>query len=169
MWSRSWVSALGDVVRARPPLTLRRTRPCGHGLASRARHSLQEDADLSRWLINKGQKTAPFRAGDDWSLSLDRMHALSACIPPRGRRSSTVCTRPSSNSASSTPSLEACRWLYNQLLAQRGDVWEQRQEPLRYYDQALSLPGLKTDLTLADRPIPAPVVARSSTAIATPV
>jgi putative transposase len=46
--------------------------------------------------------------------------------------------------------LEECRWLYNRLLAERRDAWEQRQESLRYYDQAMSLPGLKAErLTLA--------------------
>jgi putative transposase len=30
--------------------------------------------------------------------------------------------------------LEECRWLYNHLLAERRDAWEQRQESLRYYD-----------------------------------
>jgi putative transposase len=39
--------------------------------------------------------------------------------------------------------LEECRWLYNHLLAERRDAWEQRHESLRYYDQATSLPGLK--------------------------
>jgi putative transposase len=41
--------------------------------------------------------------------------------------------------------LEECRWLYNHLLAERRDAWEQRQESLRYYDQAMSLPVLKTE------------------------
>ena len=41
--------------------------------------------------------------------------------------------------------LEECRWLYNQLLAERRDAWEQRQESLRYYDQAMSLPMLKAE------------------------
>jgi putative transposase len=39
--------------------------------------------------------------------------------------------------------LEECRWLYNHLLAERRDAWEQRQESLRYYDQAVTLPTLK--------------------------
>jgi len=39
--------------------------------------------------------------------------------------------------------LEECRWLYNELLAARRDAWEQRQESLRYYDQAMTLPLLK--------------------------
>src|SRR5690242_13388335 len=39
--------------------------------------------------------------------------------------------------------LEECRWLYNHLLAERRDAWEQRQESLRYYDQAVTLPLLK--------------------------
>jgi putative transposase len=41
--------------------------------------------------------------------------------------------------------LEECRWLYNQLLAERREAWEQRQESLRYFDQATSLPGLKAE------------------------
>jgi len=41
--------------------------------------------------------------------------------------------------------LEECRWLYNHLLAERRDAWEQRQESLRYYDQAMSLPVLKAE------------------------
>jgi putative transposase len=41
--------------------------------------------------------------------------------------------------------LEECRWLYNHLLAERRDAWEQRQESLRYYDQAMSLPALKVE------------------------
>src|SRR6478672_1986177 len=41
--------------------------------------------------------------------------------------------------------LEECRWLYNHLLAERRDAWEQRQETLRYYDQATSLPALKAE------------------------
>src|SRR5262245_35079564 len=45
---------------------------------------------------------------------------------------------------------EECRWLYNHLLAERRDAWEQRQESLRYYDQATSLPALKAQrLSLA--------------------
>jgi len=41
--------------------------------------------------------------------------------------------------------LEECRWLYNHLLAERRDAWEQRQESLRYYDQAMRLPALKVE------------------------
>ena len=39
--------------------------------------------------------------------------------------------------------LEECRWLYNLLLSEQRDAWEQRQESLRYYDQAMTLPILK--------------------------
>jgi putative transposase len=47
--------------------------------------------------------------------------------------------------------LEECRWLYNHLLAERRDAWEQRQASLRYYDQATSLPALKAErAALAD-------------------
>jgi putative transposase len=43
--------------------------------------------------------------------------------------------------------LEECRWLYNHLLAERRDAWEQRQESLRYRDQASSLPALTVERT----------------------
>jgi putative transposase len=39
--------------------------------------------------------------------------------------------------------LEECRWLYNHLLSQRRDAWEQRQEAIRLYDQQATLPALK--------------------------
>jgi putative transposase len=39
--------------------------------------------------------------------------------------------------------LEECRWLYNHLLAERRDAWEQRQVSLRLYDQQATLPALK--------------------------
>lgn len=38
---------------------------------------------------------------------------------------------------------EECRWLYNHLLAERREVWEQRQESLRLYDQQATVPALK--------------------------
>ena len=41
--------------------------------------------------------------------------------------------------------LEECRWLYNHLLAERRDAWEQRQESLRLYDQHATLPVLKAE------------------------
>jgi putative transposase len=41
--------------------------------------------------------------------------------------------------------LEECRWLYNHLLAERRDAWDQRQESLRLYDQHATLPALKTE------------------------
>jgi putative transposase len=41
--------------------------------------------------------------------------------------------------------LEECRWLYNHLLAERRGAWEQLQESLHYYDQAMSLPALKAE------------------------
>ncbi len=40
--------------------------------------------------------------------------------------------------------LEECRWLYNHLLAERRDAWEQRQASLRLYDQQATLPDLKS-------------------------
>ncbi len=39
--------------------------------------------------------------------------------------------------------LEECCWLYNHLLAERRDAWEQRQETVRLYDQHATLPALK--------------------------
>jgi putative transposase len=39
--------------------------------------------------------------------------------------------------------LEECSWLYNYLLAERRDAWEQRQESVRPYDQQAALPALK--------------------------
>src|SRR5262245_13396044 len=41
--------------------------------------------------------------------------------------------------------LEACRWLYNHLLAERRDAWEQRHESVRLYDQHATLPALKAE------------------------
>jgi putative transposase len=41
--------------------------------------------------------------------------------------------------------LEECRWLYNHLLAERRDAWEQRQESRRLYDQQATLPTLKAE------------------------
>jgi putative transposase len=41
--------------------------------------------------------------------------------------------------------LEECRWLYNHLLAERRDAWEQRGESLRLYDQQATLPALKAE------------------------
>src|SRR6516162_1417825 len=47
--------------------------------------------------------------------------------------------------------LEECRWLYNHLLAERRDAWEQRQESVRLYDQQATLPALKAErLQLAE-------------------
>ena len=44
--------------------------------------------------------------------------------------------------------LEECRWLWNTLLAERKQAWEERQETLDYYAQKAELPGLKA----AERP-----------------
>lgn len=41
--------------------------------------------------------------------------------------------------------LEECRWLYNYLLAERRDAWEERQESRRLYDQQATLPALKAE------------------------
>src|SRR5215472_11697306 len=39
--------------------------------------------------------------------------------------------------------LEECRWLWNTLLAERKQAWEERQETVDYYEQKAELPGLK--------------------------
>jgi putative transposase len=41
--------------------------------------------------------------------------------------------------------LEACRWLYNHLLAERRDAWEQRHASVRRDDQHATLPALKAE------------------------
>jgi putative transposase len=42
--------------------------------------------------------------------------------------------------------LEELRWLWNTLLAQRKQAWEERQETIDYYDQKAELPSLKADV-----------------------
>ena len=37
--------------------------------------------------------------------------------------------------------LEECRWLWNTLLAERKQAWEERQETVDYYAQKAELPG----------------------------
>jgi putative transposase len=39
--------------------------------------------------------------------------------------------------------LEECRWLWNTLLAERMQAWEERQETVDYYEQKAELPSLK--------------------------
>lgn len=39
--------------------------------------------------------------------------------------------------------LNECRWLYNHLLEQRKNAWEQSKQSLSYHEQAVSLPSLK--------------------------
>src|SRR5487761_2054473 len=41
--------------------------------------------------------------------------------------------------------LEECCWLYNHLLAERRDAWEERHESRRLYDQQATLPALKAE------------------------
>ena len=41
--------------------------------------------------------------------------------------------------------LEECRWLWNMLLAERKQAWEDRQENLGHYEQKAALPGWKAD------------------------
>jgi putative transposase len=41
--------------------------------------------------------------------------------------------------------LEQVRWLWNTLLAERKRAWEERQEPVDYYEQKAEPPGLKAD------------------------
>src|SRR5260221_6304076 len=40
--------------------------------------------------------------------------------------------------------VEECRWLWNTLLAERKQAWEEREGTVHYYDQKAELPGLKT-------------------------
>jgi putative transposase len=47
-----------------------------------------------------------------------------------------------------THPLEECRWLWNTLLAERKQAWEQRQMTVDYYEQKAELPSLKA----AERP-----------------
>jgi putative transposase len=42
--------------------------------------------------------------------------------------------------------LEEVRWLWNPLLAQSKQAWEERQETVDYYEQKAELPGLKADV-----------------------
>ena len=42
--------------------------------------------------------------------------------------------------------LEEVRWLWNTLLAQRKQAWEERQETVDYYEQKAELPSLKADV-----------------------
>jgi putative transposase len=42
--------------------------------------------------------------------------------------------------------LEECRWLWNTLLAERQQAWDERQESLSYFDQQHALPSLKDPL-----------------------
>jgi putative transposase len=42
--------------------------------------------------------------------------------------------------------LEEVRWLWNTLLAERKQAWEERQETVDYYEQKAELPGLKADV-----------------------
>ena len=42
--------------------------------------------------------------------------------------------------------LEELRWLWNTLLAERKQAWEERREAVDYYEQKAELPSLKADL-----------------------
>ena len=42
--------------------------------------------------------------------------------------------------------LEEVRWLWNTLLAERKQAWEERQEAVDYYEQKAEPPGLKADV-----------------------
>jgi putative transposase len=42
--------------------------------------------------------------------------------------------------------LEELRWLWNMLLAEHKQAWEERQETVDYYDQKAELPALKADV-----------------------
>ena len=39
--------------------------------------------------------------------------------------------------------LEECRWLWNTLMAERKQAWEERRKTVDYFDQKAELPGLK--------------------------
>ena len=45
-----------------------------------------------------------------------------------------------------TEQLEECRWLWNTLLAERKQAWEERQEIITYYDQQNALPAIKASV-----------------------
>ena len=42
--------------------------------------------------------------------------------------------------------LEELRWLWNTLLAERKQAWEERHEAISYYDQQNALPSIKAAL-----------------------
>jgi len=42
--------------------------------------------------------------------------------------------------------LEELRWLWNTLLTERKQAWEERQETVDYYEQKAELPALKADV-----------------------
>ena len=42
-----------------------------------------------------------------------------------------------------TRQLEECRWLWNTLLAERKQAWNDRREMVDYYEQKAELPSLK--------------------------
>jgi len=45
-----------------------------------------------------------------------------------------------------TQQLEECRWLWNTLLAERKQAWEEHRQAVDYYEQKAELPGLKADV-----------------------
>ena len=78
------------------------------------------------------------------ALLLQNMHALSN--NPGMRKTFTYRLYPTpAQQRRLEQQLEECRWLYNHLLAERRDAWEQRQESVRLYDQHAELPALKAD------------------------
>lgn len=54
--------------------------------------------------------------------------------------------------------LEECRWLWNTLLAERKQAWEERQERVDYYTQQAELPALKTTVRPALQQVHSQVV-----------
>jgi putative transposase len=54
--------------------------------------------------------------------------------------------------------LEECRWLWNTLLAERKQAWEERRETVDYYDQQNALPGLKAGMRPTLREVHSQVV-----------
>ena len=54
--------------------------------------------------------------------------------------------------------LEELRWLWNTLLTERKQAWEERQETVDYYEQKAELPALKADVRPGLRQVHSQVV-----------
>src|SRR5258707_13818184 len=98
-----------------------------------------------------GPESSGLQPGDEWPSSLASTHAL--CYNASVRKTFRYRLYPNKEQQRLLErQLEECRWLYNHLLPERRDAWEQRQESVRLYDQHATLPPRK-----ADRPAPASV------------